>query len=425
MLRLIHTSDWHLGHTLHDLPRDREHAAFLAWLLDRVEEHAVDALLIAGDVFETANPPARAMRRWFGFLAQARQRFPSLDIVVIGGNHDSAARLEAAHPVLDAFGIHVVGGLPRLDDGQLDLDRLVVPLRDADGLLAAWVAAVPFLRPADLPSDVTPDLRDGGDALIAGVRAVYDAVLDAARARASDDIALIGMGHCYMVGGALSELSERRVLGGNQHALPAGIFPADLSYVALGHLHRAQAVGGRDAVRYAGSPIPLAVDEAPYPHQVRLVQLDGRQLVENRSLRVPRSVDVLRLPPDGHGPWDAIEPLLADLPDDDGSRQRHDWPYLEVRVRLDSPMPSLRRRLEDQLAGKAVRLVKIAALRTGDLRALADHDDGRDLGELGSEEVFRRKWRRDHDSDPPDAVLACFHELVDRVGQADPAEDAR
>ena len=150
-LRLLHTSDWHLGHQLHGLPRTAEHAAFLTWLLAELEQRAADALVIAGDVFETANPPATAQRAWFSFLGQARRRLPQLDIVVIGGNHDSAARLDAPHPILNELGITIVGGLPRNATGALDLDRLVVPLHQANGAIGAWLAAVPFLRPADLP----------------------------------------------------------------------------------------------------------------------------------------------------------------------------------------------------------------------------------------------------------------------------------
>ena len=148
-MRIIHTSDWHLGHTLHGLPREYEHACFLDWLLATIHEHAVDALIITGDVFETHNPAATAQATWYRFLATAKRQCPDLDILVVGGNHDSAERLNAPVPILDAFGIHVVGGLARLPDDRLDLDRLVVPLC-CQGEVAAWVAAVPFLRPADL-----------------------------------------------------------------------------------------------------------------------------------------------------------------------------------------------------------------------------------------------------------------------------------
>lgn len=420
MLRILHTSDWHLGHTLHDLPRDAEHTAFLDWLLAQLRAHAVDALLVSGDIFETANPPARAMRAWYDFLARARAQQPGLDIVVVGGNHDSPARLEAAHPVLEAFGIHVVGSLPRTAERQPEVDRLVVPLHDASGAVAAWCAAVPFLRPADLPPGVQAGIEDGGDPLVAGVRAVYDAALGAARARRQAGQALVAMGHAYMVGGTLSELSERRVLGGNQHALPASIFPSDTAYVALGHLHRAQRVGGREGVRYAGSPIPLAVDEDRYAHQVLLVELEGEALVGVESLRVPRTVDILRVPGREGGPWEEVAAALEALPeaqDADGGASAAAFPYLEVRVTLDGPRPSLRRDVEALIKGKAVRLVKLAAVRQGDGRSLAGSVAGRELSDLRADEVFERKWARDYGGSPPDTVLACFHELLDAVGQ--------
>ena len=108
-MRLLHTADWHLGHSLHRFRRHAEHARFLDWLLDQLEEHAVDALLVAGDVFDTANPPSQALRAWYGFLARARARMPALDIVVIGGNHDSAARLDAPRPLLEGTSFQLNG----------------------------------------------------------------------------------------------------------------------------------------------------------------------------------------------------------------------------------------------------------------------------------------------------------------------------
>src|SRR4051812_29205135 len=126
-MRILHTSDWHLGQLLHEHARAWEHARFLTWLLETLAAERVDALLVAGDIFDTANPPAESQAAWYEFLARARARFPALDIVVIGGNHDSASRLDAPTPLLDAFRIHVVGGF--------EPDRLLVPIQGG----AAWV----------------------------------------------------------------------------------------------------------------------------------------------------------------------------------------------------------------------------------------------------------------------------------------------
>ena len=352
MLRLLHTSDWHLGHTLHDLPRRHEHARFLGWLLDRLSEEAVDALVVAGDVFDTANPSAEAQETLYRFLAAARTRMPALDVVIIGGNHDSAARLDAPDPLLRALGIRVVGGLPR-EGKRVDAERVIVPLTDRTGEVAAWIAAVPFLRAFDLPA------VDAEDPLVEGVRHLYGQILDAARSKRAPGQALLATGHCFMTGGTLSALSERKVLGGNQHALPADIFPDDVAYVALGHLHLGQKVGGRESVRYSGSPIPLSLAEAAYNHHVLIVDLEGEALGGVRIVPIPRSVALLKIPADGPRPIDEVLPLLAALPPVDPAVPLETRPYLEVEVVVPKPEPSLRRRVEKALAGRSARLLRI------------------------------------------------------------------
>ncbi len=132
-MRLIHTSDWHLGQTLHGQDRDYEHAQFLAWLLDQLVDHRVDALLIAGDVFDTVNPPLRAQECLYDFIVRAHERLPQLDIVMIAGNHDSGGRIELPAPLMKRLNAHAVGRISWIEDGQLDHQRLLVPLHDAAG----------------------------------------------------------------------------------------------------------------------------------------------------------------------------------------------------------------------------------------------------------------------------------------------------
>jgi exonuclease SbcD len=429
MLRVLHTSDWHLGHTLHELPRAEEHAAFLAWLLDAIRAHAADSLLVSGDIFDTANPPAEAQRAFYRFLAAARRASPALDLVVIGGNHDSAARLDATNPVLDELGVRVVGELARRD-GELDFGRLVVPLTDSSGATQAWVAAVPYLRPVDLPIvEAPPRDADGSevasmatmDGLIEGVRAVYARVIEAARRARSEEQALLAMGHCYMTGSKLSELSERRILGGNQHALPVDIFPEDVAYVALGHLHLAQRVGGREHVRYSGSPIPLALDEERYNHQALLVTLDGTKLTSVESLPIPRVVPIVRV--------GATQPLaledalteLAQLAPRDATMGEWRRPYLEVNVQLSKPEPELRHRVDKALEGKAARLVRLRVTLTGAGGSLADVERELSLKELRPEDVFRKRYASQFKGEQPTAELMdAFAELLELAHRGEP-----
>ena len=413
MLRIFHTADWHLGHHLHGVSRHFEHQQFLTWLLQTLQDRQADALIIAGDIFDTANPPAAAQAQLYEFLVKARTQQPRLDIVLIGGNHDSASRLDAPSPILKALGVHVVGGLARKSDGKIDWERLIVPLTDAHGAVKAWCGAMPFLRNADLPSN---DVAD--DPLIAGVQDLYGQLFEALQQKAGNGERLILTGHCYMVNGCVSELSERKILGGNQHALPADIFPGDIAYVALGHLHLAQKVGPHEHIRYSGSPIPLSFDEAGYRHQVLQVDIGDGQ-VETTAVQIPRSVGMIRIP-DGKD-FAVLSDVIAQLKslELDLSLPIERTPFVELRIRLDKPEPGLRQQIEEAIAGLPLRLLKISTAYRGSQQSLADIDIEQRLEELQPLDVFQRCYQNRYDQEAPEALTALFSELVESVQGGD------
>ncbi len=392
-MRLLHTSDWHLGHTLKDVVRDHEHAAFLAWLRETCTREQPDVMVITGDVFDSATPPASAERMWFEFLAGVRREQPAMDVVAIAGNHDSPARLGAPSAVLRELGVHVVGALPRREDGALDLDRILIPVAGGRGL----VAAVPFLRPADVPLDVADPLA-----------AIYGEVVAAARARRTPGQALIVLGHLYVTGAEPSLLSERRIAIGGQESASLRMFPDDIDYVALGHMHRAQRVG-RETIRYAGAPIALALDEARYRHQIAIVSIvaSGAGHTTVRTIEVPQVNAILQIA----GTLAEVLAELSALPARDGAARE----YLEVVVRLDRPEPRLRTAIESALDGKRARLVRLGTEVTGDGAALGDRIAAKRLAELDPREVFGRLWARDHAEPPSAAVLGAFDRLLAEV----------
>lgn len=407
-MKILHTSDWHLGHSLKGFDRHFEHQCFLDWLLVQLREQDVDALLISGDIFDNANPSAAAQKQLYRFLQAAREASPYLRVIMIAGNHDSPGRLEAPSPLLDLFDTTVVGQTGRQTDGQIDLASLIVPLHDRNNVCRAWCLAVPFLRPGDVPR-----IDTGGDSYLAGVTTLYQEALQQVLLKRQASEAILAMGHCHLDGGAVSADSERRIVVGGLEALSAAMFDKHVAYAALGHLHLPQSVGGREWVRYSGSPLPLSFSEIDYPHQVVLLNLEGETVKSIDKLLVPRAVDLLRVPsrpallPEVLAQlhqWTAAEP---DLPEDR-------WPYLEVRVLFDAPEPGARAEIESALAGKPVRLAGIDVSYTRGKHA-ADDDVVTMLGDLSQlqpEDVLQRHYQKQYGSAVPDELLQAFQTLL-------------
>jgi exonuclease SbcD len=409
-MRLLHTSDWHLGQSLHNFDRHHEHQCFLDWLLDLIVSERADALLLAGDVFDNANPSAAAQRQFYRFLQQARERAPQLDLVVIAGNHDSPGRLEAPLPLLEAHGTRVVGNVTRREDGSIDVAGMVLPLTNGDGSVAAWCIALPFLRPGDVPRIEAREGEEQPDPYLAGIAELYRLALEHARSLRQPGQAIVAMGHCHLVEGQMSADSERRIVIGGTEMLPSGIFGPDIAYTALGHLHLAQMAGKQEHIRYCGSPIPLSFSETHYKHQVLCVELDGASLHAVRPAFVPRAVPLLRVPATP-APLEAVLAELAalDLP----PCESHAQPYLEVRVRLDAPEPGLRARIEAAIEGKPLRLAKIETSSSMRGQSLEDAAVSLDqLAQLQPDEVFKRLYRQKYDSEAPEEQLQAFAELV-------------
>ena len=410
-MKLIHTSDWHLGQLFHGYERHAEHQAFLDWLIGQLREREPDALLIAGDIFDHANPSGQSQGQYYRFLAEARRHCPKLDIVVIAGNHDSAGRLEAPESLLEAFGVRVIGQLQ--PDG--DPSRALVPLHDRDGKIAAWCLGIPYLRPGDVPR-----LEGERQNYIHGIAESYRKHLQAALDQREPHQALIAMGHLHAQGGTTSEDSERRLVIGGEEAVDAGIFAKELAYVALGHLHLAQKVGGQERIRYCGSPLPLSFTETDYPHQILEVHLDGPELGRVETIRAPRPVPMLRIP---STPKLLPEVLAALEQLDTEAVEPGGEPWLEVQVLLDGPKPGLRQEIEEALAGKSVRLVKISPSRQKNDTSDSPTETEAEL-ELKLEQpdqMFIRRYRDEWGQEPEGELLALFREVEDAARQGESA----
>jgi exonuclease SbcD len=392
MVRILHTGDWHLGQTLRGFGREHEHRKVFRRLEEIVIERNVDALIIAGDVFDSQNPSGEAQQLFYDTLVRLSRARPRMTIVIVAGNHDAAGRLEAPRPLLEPFNIRVVGNIRRRD-GSIEAARHVVPIPNADGEVAAHVLAVSYPTASCLPN-LTRLEDEAASPVVAGVRSLYAELFEAFRAQI-DDLPFIVTGHLHVAGGIESEGAERRILVGGQHAVPHDVFPAEASYVALGHLHKAQAVG-RDTVRYSGSLIPLSATEQPYRHGVTLVSLDGAEVV-SEHIPIERPVAFLRLPEAGDMRLDELGDHLAalDLPPDLPTYER---PFVQVRLAREGLRPGFREEIDRIAESFPVRIVesRVAAMPvaldkavvTDPLIRLAERDP-QDLFKLAFEHAFR------------------------------------
>ncbi len=403
-MRIIHTGDWHIGQTLGGYARDHEHRAVLDQLVHIASERQPDALILAGDVFDSQNASGDAQALYYDTLVRLNRACPAMTIVVTAGNHDAAGRLEAPRALLGAIRVHVVGNIRRRD-GRIDAGYHLVPIRTAKGEIAANVLAVSYPTAACLP----PLARYDGDVARA-TGDLYGELMDAVRPSLRG-LPLIVTGHLHVAGGLESEGAERRILVGGQHALAPSALPEEADYIALGHLHKAQMVG-RETTRYCGSLIPLSSAEQSYTHGVTQVTLGtGTPAIE----RIPllRPVPFLRLPTTGDVHLSDLGDHLKAL-DLDPSLPIEWQPFLHLQLARSKEVVTGYRTEVDRIAENfAVRLVdvRLTPLPTRVADA-ATADPLARLADLAPEDLFRRAYERVHGAAPERAHLDVFHHLL-------------
>lgn len=404
-MRVLHTADWHIGQTLNGWSREAEHSVFLSRLADVIVAEDIDLMLIAGDVFDSTNPSGESQRLLYRALAEFKLRRPGLVMVISGGNHDPALRLEAPADLLQGFDIHVVGTVAR-QDGQVNLSIHLIPVKGPDGAVVLYVLAIPFLRAADLTGLRFSENQDGLSVIDAARQ--FHAELTAAAAEVAGDLPLIAMGHLHCAGGLESEGAERRLFIGGTEGVPPDIYPPRLDYVALGHLHGPQNLdGGR--VRYSGSAFPLSASEIRYRHGVTILEVDGRTIT-HRHHEIAWPAPVLRLPPSGVATLAELEAALATLPVSDDPALR---PLIYAEL-LAEDAPTV-------VMARAEALLRMAPVRTAGIRIhrpetkAAEAPILRNLRDTLPEDLFLDAYRKRHGTAPEDRHLAAFRDAMDGV----------
>jgi len=269
-MRIIHTSDWHLGQYFYGKSRANEHQQFLHWLLAQVKEHNINAIIVAGDIFDTATPPSYARQMYFNFISELQ--YLDCQLIVLAGNHDSVSMLAESKELLSALNTQVIANVTDTSITS-NLAEQVFAIKDKQENVQAVICAVPFIRPRDvIKSQAGQSASDKSKSLQQAIVEHYQQLFDQAQKLIEEnnlEVPIIATGHLTALGVTTSD-SVRDIYIGTLEALPSNAFPA-ADYIALGHIHRPQKVGKTEHIRYCGSPIALSFDEAKHDKRVLLV----------------------------------------------------------------------------------------------------------------------------------------------------------
>lgn len=405
-MRVLHTSDWHLGKKLEQCERTDEHQRFLDWLVETIKDQQIDLLVIAGDIFDTGSPSNTAFKQYYDFLWAMRST-PCRDIVIIGGNHDSVSTLNAPKALLRYFNVHVVGG------ATADIQEEVIPITDARGQVQLVVCAVPFLRDRDIRLSVPGESLEEQEARLKhGICAHYEALCPHIQPYKAQGIPILATGHLFAAGGSASD-SEKEIHVGNLGQIYGDQFPAVFDYVALGHLHRPQKVNNLPHIRYSGSPIPLSFSEVEDKKLVILLDFENGQLSKLEELEIPVCRKLVRL----RGNLEKVRRQILSFDHGD-----HPFPaWVEVQVETDYFIHDLDSQLLDLLDGsKHLQFFTRQTLLRPAQSIDSQLPEMQQLDELLPKEVFRKKCEAVFAEEPFEDLLHTFDELLELMHQHDP-----
>lgn len=403
-MKLLHTADWHIGQYFFGYDRKAEHIYFFNWLKKTIKELHADVLLVAGDIFDSPNPSAESQKIYYRFLKEVTNENPQLQVIITAGNHDSAARLEAPNPLLEEMNIHIKGIVSKNSEGEIICQDLFIPLMKDKGI-KAWCIAVPYLRQGDYPN---------AESYSKGVKEMYDTLYNEIQQVKEPHLPIIFMGHLQATGSEVSEndRSERTIIGGLESVSPEIFDRNDVAYTALGHLHKTQRVSGKENVRYAGSPLPMSFSEKNYKQGINLIEMEEGKPAKIERIDFEPPVKLISLPKEPK-PLNEVLMEIAKLPDGEIETNA---PYLELKVLITEPEPSMRNQIEEALKGKAIRLTSAVPYRVKREKEskMITYEELKTISPIEmAEDIFLNKYG----NEMPDNMKALLETVIQEAGK--------
>lgn len=356
-MKILTTSDWHLGNLFHGNDRLPEHHDFLSWLLKQIEEQQPDALLVAGDVFDNGNPSAAAQSAYYEFLANATQKCQHMQVIITAGNHDSASRLEAPRPLLTRYHVEIRGNIGKTwvqnEEGgywQIDYDDLMIPITGSNGDKAV-VLAVPYLR-----NDIVQNASYSK-----GVNNFLRTLTAKAREK-HPGLPLVMMAHMYAKGADIAkyDASEKIIIGGQEEVKMDG-WTDHPDYLTCGHIHKRQHIWNTNWARYTGSILPMSFAEKNYTHGIDVVTLHEGMKPEVLHLVYQPQHKLVVLPEnDEELTPKKLKKLINDnLKERVNGKLGEDFDYVTLKVKLEKISNDDIKALEDLVNAKNAVLCRI------------------------------------------------------------------
>lgn len=401
-MKIIHTSDWHLGQHFMGKTRQAEHRAFLVWLIAQVVEYQVDAVIIAGDIFDTGTPPSYAREMYNEFIGNLHD--VGAKLVILGGNHDSVAMLGESKNILSRLTTVVIPSVAEVIDHQL------VVLENRNGQPAALLCGIPFIRARDVMQSVAgQNAQEKQLTLQEAIHNHYQQLFQLAEAKRIElgsPLPIIATGHLTTVGASASE-SVREIYVGSLEAFPTAAFPP-ADYIALGHIHRPQKVGGLEHIRYCGSPIPLSFDEIGKQKEVLLVEFNEQGLKDITPLLVPCFQPLVTV----KGNLTELEMEIAEVAKL-GTSAIPVW--LEVTVKGDDYLSDLQPRIEAICERFPVEVLRIRRDRSEAVARLQAFDK-ETLSELTTLDVFEKRLAQEElDTEIVEQLHVRYRSVIERL----------
>ncbi|PHM36975.1 exonuclease subunit SbcD [Xenorhabdus innexi] len=403
-MRIIHTSDWHLGQYFFTKNRAAEHQHFLQWLIGQINEHQVDALIIAGDIFDTGSPPSYARELYNRFVVDLQAT--GCQLVILGGNHDSVATLNESKTLFSYLNTTVIAC------AETDIQQQIKVLNKKNGQAGAILCAIPYLRPRDVM------FSKAGQSAIQKQQALQDAIAEHyhhlyqqacnLREQLGQLLPIIATGHLTTVGASTTD-SVRDIYIGTLDAFPAQAFPP-ADYIALGHIHRPQSVNKTEHIRYSGSPIPLSFDEVGQEKSVCLADFKQDKFNSVTLLPVPnyQPMQLVR------GNLQQIEEQLQTLSKYQGERPV----WLDIEVATQDYLHDIQKRIQTMAADLPVEIILLRRSKTARQISLSEKNK-ETLTELSVSEVFERRLAMAEidDQSQKQRLTTLFKQTLDEITQ--------